>query len=381
MIESEQIFKVVNDKIDYNKFVELVEEYQEIYNLFVHNKEAFNTFYDEDINFVIYLNKDADLTLENSEENCIFFTINSKINTNNIFTRFLNKQIKKDCFIKNLKNLINKYKNNKLLKIKKDIFKHKHLNLYFIVNNENSLIHLLDDDFFINLVKKDLCFLTSSVKDFILKYKKHYKASYIIKLNCCLQTYNNEVFLNNQNKLVYNDTDTFYFNNEKVKLFDRIRNWKYALPKDIYLILIYGLYFELFNQKELNEITSFLNRTNQLYIYENEDPLSDFNPAFVYSLLIKNNINFTFKNIKYYDNQLVRNNEHIYFHIKKHKLKYLSYLIDDLMNSDGILIHREELYSDITNNIIKHIDFLSSKCNIDKNSLLNKIDNLRLQEY
>ena len=51
------------------------------------------------------------------------------------------------------------------------------------------------------------------------------------------------------------------------------------------------------------------------------------------------------------------------------------------MNSDGILIHREELYSDIKNNIIKHIDFLSSKCNIDKNSLLNKIDNLRLQEY
>lgn len=381
MIESEQIFKVVNDKIDYNKFVELVEEYQEIYNLFVHNKEAFNTFYDEDINFVIYLNKDADLTLENSEENCIFFTINSKINTNNIFTKFLNKQIKKDCFIKNLKNLINKYKNNKLLKIKKDIFKHKHLNLYFIVNNENSLIHLLDDDFFINLVKKDLCFLTSSVKDFILKYKKHYKASSIIKLNCCLQTYNNKVFFNNQNKLVHNDTDTFYFNNEKVKLFDRIRNWKYILPKDIYLILIYGLYFELFNQEELTQITSFLNRTNQLYIYENEDLLSDFNPEFVYSLLIKNNINFTFKNIKYYDNQLVRNNEHIYFYIKKHKLKYLSYLIDDLMNSDGILIHREELYSDIKNNIIKHIDFLSSKCNIDKNSLLNKIDNLKLQEY
>ena len=172
MIESEQIFKIVNDKIDYNKFVELVEEYQEIYNLFLHNKEAFNSFYDEDIKFVIYLNKDADLTLENSEGNCIFFTINSKINTNNIFTRFLNKTITKDYFIKNLKKLINKYKNNKLLKIKKDILKHKHLNLYFIVNNENSLIHLLDDDFFINLVKKDRCFLTSSVKDFILKYKK-----------------------------------------------------------------------------------------------------------------------------------------------------------------------------------------------------------------
>jgi len=181
--------------------------------------------------------------------------------------------------------------------------------------------------------------------------------------------------------LVHNNNDIFYFNNEKFKLFDRIRNWKYTLPKDIYLILIYGLYFKLFNQEELNEITSFLNRTNQLYIYENEDPLSDFNPEFVYSLLIKNNINFTFKNIKYYDNQLVRNNEHIYFHIKKHKLKYLSYLIDDLMNSNGILIHREELYSDIKNNIIKHIDFLSNKFNIDKNSLLNKIDNLKLQEY
>ena len=381
MIESDQIFKVVNDKIDYNKFVELVQGYQEIYNLFLHNKEAFTTFYDEDINFVIYLNKDVDLTLENLEENFIFFTINSKVNTNNIFTKFLNKTITKDNFIKNLKKLINKYKNNKILKIKKDILKRKHLNLDFIIHKENSLIHLLDDDFFINLVKKDLCFLTSSVKDFILKYKKHYKASSIIKLNCCLQTYNNKVFFNNQNKLVHNDTDTFYFNNEKIKLFDRIRNWKYTLPKDIYLILIYGLYFELFNQEELNEIAYFLNRTNQLYIYENEDLLSDFNPEFVYSLLIKNNINFTFKNIKYYDNQLVRNNEHIYFHIKKHKLKYLSYLIDDLMNSDGILIHREELYSDIKNNIIKHIDFLSSKCNIDKNSLLNKIDNLRLQEY
>jgi len=381
MIESEQIFKIVNDKIDYNKFVELVEKYQEIYNLFLHNKEAFNTFYDEDINFIIYLNKDADLTLEHSEENCIFFNINSKVNTNNIFTKFLNKTITKDDFIKNLKKLINKYKNNKILKIKKDILKRKHLNLDFIINKENSLIHLLEDDNFINLVKKDHYFLTSSVKDFIFKYKKHYKASYIIKLNCCLQTYNNNIFFNNQTNLVHNNNDIFYFNNEKFKLFDRIRNWKYTLPKDIYLILIYGLYFKLFNQEELNEITSFLNRTNQLYIYENEDPLSDFNPEFVYSLLIKNNINFTFKNIKYYDNQLVRNNEHIYFHIKKHKLKYLSYLIDDLMNSNGILIHREELYSDIKNNIIKHIDFLSNKFNIDKNSLLNKIDNLKLQEY
>jgi len=99
MIESEQIFKIVNDKIDYNKFVELVEKYQEIYNLFLHNKEAFNTFYDEDINFIIYLNKDADLTLEHSEENCIFFNINSKVNTNNIFTKFLNKTITKDDFI------------------------------------------------------------------------------------------------------------------------------------------------------------------------------------------------------------------------------------------------------------------------------------------
>lgn len=160
MIENKIIFKTVIDKINYDDFIGLVKEYQRTYDLFIENKTYFNMFYDKNIEFNIYLNKDAELTLQNSNENCMFFTINSKINTNNIFTKFLSKKINKERFIEDLKKLIDRYKNNEILKIKTGMLSYKCSRLRFIVHNKNSLIHLLDDNFFIKLVNEEHQYLT-----------------------------------------------------------------------------------------------------------------------------------------------------------------------------------------------------------------------------
>ena len=56
-----------------------------------------------------------------------------------------------------------------------------------------------------------------------------------------------------------------------------------------------------FSKEELKTIVSFLNNTNQLYLYDEDDNFPDFKKEFVVSLLLKNNVDFKVKNVKYYN--------------------------------------------------------------------------------
>lgn len=342
MIKNKIVFKTVSDKINYDDFIGLVKEYQRAYDLFIENKTYFNMFYDKNIQFNIYLNKDAELTLKNSDGNCMFFTIKSNIGTNNIFTKFLSKKINKERFIIDLKKLIDKYKNNEIVKIKTGMLLYKCSRVRFIVHNKNSLIHLLDDNFFIKLVNEEHQYLTSHMKEFIFYHKQHYNTSFIIKLNHCIPSYDITNFFNNK-QLTHNHKDTLYFKNIKRNLFYYMKN-KYILPNNIYLILIYGLYFKLFNKKELHIIECFFNTTNQLYFYNGYDKLLDFDPVFICSLLCKNNIKITLKKVKCYTNVIWYDKiKSINFYAEYQKLEYLLYLINDLMTVDFILITVDDL--------------------------------------
>ena len=380
MIENKVIFKTVSDKINYDDFIGLVKEYQKAYDLFIENKTYFNMFYDKNIQFNIYLNKDAELTLQNSNGNCIFFTINSQIKTNNIFTKFLSKKINKERFIEDLKKLIDRYKNNEILKIKKSMLLYKCSRLRFIVHNKNSLIHLLDEDFFINLINEEYQYLTSYMKEFIFYHKQHYKTSFIIKLNHCITLDYTKNYFNNNKELTHNHKDTLYFKNIKRNLFYYMEN-KYILPNNIYLILIYGLYFKLFNKKELQIIEHFFNTTYQLYFYSDYDKLLDFDPVFVCSLLSKNNIKITLEKVKCYTNIIWYNKlKSINFYAEYQKLEYLLYLINDLMTVDFILITVDDLCLSIKDAILDNIDFLSNKLNVNEDTILSRLNDLKCCE-
>lgn len=156
MIESNNnIFKTVVDKIDYDKFIDLVKKYQDKYIIYIQYGKSFECFsYDENLSFNIYINQDTELTLDDHEDNFLFFTINSKIKTNNIFTQFLGKKISDSDFIEKLRKLVENYNNRKISKIKKNILSKKYFALSNIRNGEEKyLIYLLDDSFLIKLSK------------------------------------------------------------------------------------------------------------------------------------------------------------------------------------------------------------------------------------
>lgn len=185
MIESNNnIFKTVVDKIDYDSFIDLVKRYQEKHNIYTKYGNSFECFsYAEDLKFNIYINQDAELTLDDHKDNFLFFTINSKIKTNNIFTQFLGEKISDSDYIEKLRKLVGNYNNRKTSKIKKNILSKKYFQLSNITDGEEKyLIYLLDDSFLIKLSKGKNIY-PSSHYSFLTKYKKNLGASYVIKFN------------------------------------------------------------------------------------------------------------------------------------------------------------------------------------------------------
>lgn len=377
MIKQEEIFKNIIDKIDYDEFIQLVEVHRKKYQVFVQNQYAFYTFFEKDIVFNIYINEKAELTLERKDKNLIFFTINSKIDTNNIFTKFLCDNLSDQEFKIKLKEMVHKYKEKRIVKIKQKTLNNK-LNMEFILNQEQCLIYLLKDQHLIDMIGKTP-YLYIEHKEFINKYTKHYGITKIIKLNSLLSVdYRSKYF--QEETLIHNESDNIFFDKAKTTLFDDIRNIQSDrfITAEKYLILIYGLYFKLFSKEELKTIVSFLHNTNQLYIYDQDNDCPDFKKEFVVSLLLKNNVDFKVKNIKYYNENIKKYNNDkiktISFYRKNDTLDYLLQLIDDLMNYDYILFSNNKLYSHIQEKLLTHIDFFTTFIKYDKKELLNKIN-------
>ena len=294
MIKQENIFKDIVDKIDYDEFIQLVEVHRKKYQVFVQNQYAFYTFFEKDIMFNIYINEKAELTLERKDKNFIFFTINSKIDTNNIFTKFLCNNLSDQEFKIKLKEMVNKYKEKRIVKIKQKTLNNK-LNMEIILNQEQCLIYLLNDQHLIDMMGKTP-YLYIEHKELINKYTKHYGITKIIKLNSLLSVdYRSKYF--QEETLIHNESDNIFFDKAKTILFDDIRNIQSGnfITAEKYLILIYGLYFKLFSKEELKTIVFFLKNSNQLYIYDQDDNCPDLKKEFVvFKTVFLNDINCFF---------------------------------------------------------------------------------------
>ena len=377
MIKQENIFKDIIDKIDYDEFIQLVEKNRKKYQVFVQNQYAFYTFFEKDIVFNIYINEKAELTLERKDKNFIFFTINSKIDTNNIFTKFLQNNLSYQEFKVKLKEMVNKYKEREIVKIKQKTLTNK-LNMEFIYKKEECLIYLLKDQHLIDIINKAE-YLYIEEQEFLRKYTQHYGITKIIKINSLLSLHYESKYFQEE-KLIHSKSDDVFFDKAKTILFNDIKNIKSNsfIKASTYLILIYGLYFKLFSKEELKTIVSFLNNTNQLYLYDEDDNFPDFKKEFVVSLLLKNNVDFKVKNVKYYNVNIKKYNNDkvktISFYRKNDTLDYLLQLIDDLMNYDYIVFSHNKLYSHIQEKLLTHIDFFTTIVKYDKKELLNKIN-------
>lgn len=296
MIESNNnIFKTVVDKIDYDNFIDLVKKYQDKYNMYIKYSNSFDCFsYDEDLSFNIYINQDAELTLDDREDNFLFFTINSKIKTNNIFTQFLGGKLSDSDFIEKLRKLVENYNNRKISKIKKSVLSKQHFRLSTVRDSEEeSLIYLLDDSFLIKLSKEENIY-PSYFYDFLTRYKKKLGSSYIIKFNNFINYGSNINYFINKENLIHKDCDTVYFKEETKKLFEYLEEFPNELVSfEQYYLIIYGLYFKLFPSEELHIINQLFKNTNQLYVYDDKRH-SDFNKEFVGELLLNNNIDLKF---------------------------------------------------------------------------------------
>lgn len=207
------------------------------------------------------------------------------------------------------------------------------------------------------------------------KYKKNLGASYIIKFNKFIDYSSNINYFINKENLIHKDCDNIYFKEESKKLFEYLEEFpdKLVSFKQYYLI-IYGLYFKLFTSEELQIINQLFKNTNQLYVYDNGKH-SDFNKEFVGKLLLNNNIDLKIENKKYYDDMLyISKNNYIGFYYKNEKLKYILYLIEDLMKSNFIILNEHSLYLDVKETLIENLDFLSYKSGYTKNQLVRKIN-------
>ena len=241
-------------------------------------------------------------------------------------------------------------------------------------SKEESLIYLLDDSFLIKLSKEENIY-PSYFYDFLTKYKKNLGASYIIKFNNFIDYGSNINYFINKKNLIHKDCDTLYFKEEAKKLFKYLEEFPNQLVSfEEYYLIIYGLYFKLFTSEELQIINQLFKNTNQLYVY-NSKKIPDFNTEFVGKLLLNNNIDFKIEKKKYYDDMLyISKNNYVGFYYKNEKLKYILYLIEDLMKSNFIILNEESLYLDVKEILIENLDFLSYKSGYTKNQLVRKIN-------
>ena len=175
--------------------------------------------------------------------------------------------------------------------------------------------------------------------------------------------------------MIHKDCDTVYFKEEAKKLFEYLEEFPNELVSfEQYYLIVYGLYFKLFTSEELHIINQLFKNTNQLYVYDDKRH-SDFNKEFVGELLLNNNIDLKIEKKKYYDDMLyISKNNYVGFYYKNEKLKYILYLIEDLMKSNFIILNEHSLYFDVKETLIENLDFLSYKSGYTKNQLVRKIN-------
>jgi len=263
------------------------------------------------------------------------------------------------------------------------------LDLRSILEDYDDLVYLLDTDYFLDKVREDYRSALSNhnTKSKLFRYLKNYEddfgVSYIIRINDLIDEFLILNFFKKQKNLIHKKNDTPYFNKEKDELFRYINSMPdQSLNICQYLLVVYGLYFKLFKQDELKVIAKHFDKNNQLYLY-NKDNFSDLNTEFVHSLFKQNNIDLKLKKSIYYKSSVITNKNIIanFDFGKTDAITYLFQLIEDLMNSDLIIISERTLYKQIKGDLIYYINFLSNTSGYNKDELLDKINNCLTFHY
>lgn len=172
MIERKKIFKTVVDKIDYDHFVELINEHKPAYSVLRRDEEVFNSCFNKNIEFNLDLNKDAELYLILDKDKKGFINIVVDLTKDNIITSFFKGNFTKDEFKLKLKQQVDETIAIEISKLKHKILEIKKNDIIDIFSCGKYLMYLLDNDYFIDKVRSgcDCLYNDNDFKRMISKY-------------------------------------------------------------------------------------------------------------------------------------------------------------------------------------------------------------------
>ena len=172
MIQStNNIFRNIVDKIDYDHFVELINEHKPSYSVLRSDKEVFNSCFNKIIEFNLDLNKDAELYLILDKHKKGFTNIVVDFSKDNIITSFFKGNFTKDEFKVKLKQQVDETIAIEISKLKHKILEMKKNDIIDIFSCGKYLMYLLDNDYFIDKLRNgcDLLYNDDDFKRMISK--------------------------------------------------------------------------------------------------------------------------------------------------------------------------------------------------------------------
>ena len=146
---------------------------------------------------------------------------------------------------------------------------------------------------------------------------------------------------------------------------------------------MYGLYFKLFNNKEILKITSLFDLTH-IYLYKQYifNLNSDFKFSFINSLFETNSINYKLPNNQYCDIVVKNGNKKFsYNDVYNKKINYLIELSKMILKKETYFLGTKKDYKNIKDDLCDLSTILSTLLNINKLMFLEKINTNFKHQY
>jgi hypothetical protein len=384
-VENEYFNEIV-DKIDYDNIITYINSIKSEYNIFKTDKFVFSKYYD-DVYIVldVFLNKNCELYCEskiildsendiktNKDNSAFLFTKKFGIKNKNTISSYLKGNITEYQLICNIKQSFNDKLNNIRIKTKLELLNNK-IYLYSLNHwPKKYLSYLLKKEYLFNNFCDNLVDISDQNVAFNI-----IGPEFILK---CDHVQINNIF----NKIKTYQLDNFtiiYFNKLKEQLFINIekillkQNNK-NLSKKQYLLILFGLYFKLFNNKEILKITSLFDLMHiDLYKQYVFNFNSDFKFSFINSLFEKNSINYKLPNNQYCDIVVKNGNKKFsYNNVYNKKINYLIELSKMILKKETYFLGTKKDYKNIKDDLCDLSTILSTLLNINKLMFLEKIN-------
>lgn len=381
-----EYFNEIIDKIKYDDIITYINSIKLEYNVFKTDKFVFSKYYD-DVYIVldVFLNKKCELYCEskiildgekdiktNKDNSAFLFTKKFGIKNKNTISSYLQGNITEYQLICNIKKSFNDKLNNIRIKAKLELLNNK---IYLYSLNHwpyKYLSYLLKKEYLFN----NFCDKLVDISDQNVAFNI-IGPDFILK---CDHVQINNIF----NKIKTYQLDNFtiiYFNKLKEQLFINIekillkQNNK-NLSKKQYLLILYGLYFKLFNNKEILKITSLFDLTH-IYLYKQYifNLNSDFKFSFINSLFETNSINYKLPNNQYCDIVVKNGNKKFsYNDVYNKKINYLIELSKMILKKETYFLGTKKDYKNIKDDLCDLSTILSTLLNINKLMFLEKIN-------